>query len=94
MTPTELREFAAKLRQSDIAPTSNTLTAAGYLDAAAQELESQQAKIDALMLEFCPEALPPAQLEEWARHQQPVAGTEVLPSKVPQCCAAGVTVAA
>ncbi len=36
------------------------------------ELDAQQAKIDALMLEFCPEDMTPEQLAEWGRHQRPV----------------------
>lgn len=35
-------------------------------------LESKQAKIDALMLEFCPGEMPAAQAENWAKHQRPV----------------------
>lgn len=35
-------------------------------------LESKQAKIDALMLEFCPDEMPAAQIENWAKHQRPV----------------------
>lgn len=31
-----------------------------------------QAKIDALMLEYCPDEMSEAQKERWARHQQPV----------------------
>ena len=30
-----------------------------------------QAKIDALMLEYCPDEITPEQLDEWARHQKP-----------------------
>ena len=32
--------------------------------------ESLQAKIDALMLEYCPEDMTPEQVEEWGRHQR------------------------
>lgn len=35
-------------------------------------LESKQAKIDALMLEFCPGEMPAAQVGNWAKHQRPV----------------------
>jgi len=34
-------------------------------------IHGQQAKIDALMLEYCPDEMTPAQLEEWGRHQRP-----------------------
>ena len=41
-----------------------------------QELEAEvaakQAKIDALMMEFCPEDVTEEQYEEWAKHQKPV----------------------
>ncbi len=32
----------------------------------------QQAKIDELMLEYCPEDMTDAQYQEWERHQKPV----------------------
>ena len=35
-------------------------------------VEFQQAKIDSLMLEFCPEEMTAEQFEVWAAHQQPV----------------------
>lgn len=35
-----------------------------------QENEAKQAKIDALMLEFCPDEMPPEQVEEWRKHQR------------------------
>ena len=38
----------------------------------AAELESLQCKIDALMLEYCPDEMTEEQKVEWARHQQPV----------------------
>jgi len=34
--------------------------------------QALQAKIDALMLEYCPEDMTKEQLEEWAAHQKPV----------------------
>ena len=30
-----------------------------------------EAKIDALMLEYCPDEMTPEQLEEWGRNQRP-----------------------
>ena len=36
-----------------------------------REVKAMQAEIDALMLEFCPERMTPAQIKEWARHQKP-----------------------
>lgn len=35
-------------------------------------VNAKQAKIDALMLEFCPGEMSAEQREEWARHQAPV----------------------
>jgi hypothetical protein len=42
-----------------------------YADYAAllDELARRQAKIDALMLEFCPGEMTPEQVENWTRHQ-------------------------
>lgn len=34
--------------------------------------DAQQAKIDRLMLEHCPDEMTADQKEEWARHQQPL----------------------
>lgn len=35
-------------------------------------INSKQAKIDALMLEYCPDEMTPEQLEEWEKHQHVV----------------------
>lgn len=35
------------------------------------EIEALQAKIDSLMLEFCPEDMSQNQINEWAKHQKP-----------------------
>jgi hypothetical protein len=35
-------------------------------------VNSQQAKIDRLMLEYCPDEMTDEQLVEWAKHQKPV----------------------
>ena len=40
-------------------------------------IDHMQAKIDSLMLEFCPEDVTEEQLAEWARHQRPVDATFV-----------------
>lgn len=39
---------------------------------AADEIERLQSKVDALMLEYCPDEMSPEQKENWARHQVPV----------------------
>lgn len=33
--------------------------------------DSMQAKIDALMMEYCPDEMTPEQVEEWGKHQKP-----------------------
>lgn len=38
---------------------------------------SQQAEIDRLMLEFCPDEMTPEQVAEWAAHQKPEPNAEV-----------------
>lgn len=40
--------------------------------AAERELAEARAKIDALMLEYCPDEMTPGQVDEWARHQRPI----------------------
>ena len=40
------------------------------LQEAADEIERLQAKIDALMLEYCPDEMTPEQVSEWGRHQR------------------------
>lgn len=37
---------------------------------------AKQARIDALMLEYCPDEMTPEQVAEWARHQQPARSTD------------------
>ena len=39
---------------------------------AERELAEARAKIDALMLEYCPDEMTPGQVDEWARHQRPI----------------------
>lgn len=35
------------------------------------QVDALQAKVDALMLEFCPDEMTEQQIETWARHQRP-----------------------
>ena len=35
-------------------------------------IDEQQAKIDSLMLEYCPDEMTEEQLENWEKHQKPV----------------------
>lgn len=51
----------------------------GLSDSAANRLESLRkqfaeckARIDALMLEYCPDEMTPEQIKEWGRNQRPV----------------------
>jgi hypothetical protein len=39
-------------------------------------LDSKQAHIDALMLEYCPEDMTPEQVETWGNHQRAVEGSK------------------
>lgn len=49
------------------------------LAAANVKIAEQQAKIDALMLEYCPDAMTTEQLAEWARHQKASGSSGELP---------------
>jgi len=42
------------------------------LDRNADKIDSKQAQIDRLMMEYCPEEMTSEQTAEWTRHQQPV----------------------
>ena len=44
---------------------------AEQLAAAVTDANSKQARIDELMLEYCPDEMTPEQIEEWAKHQVP-----------------------
>jgi len=48
---------------------------------ARRTIEELQAKVDALMLEYCPDEMTAAQKENWARHQEPC-----QPPHRPSCC--------
>ena len=37
-----------------------------------EQLERKQAKIDSLMLEYCPDEMTKEQMDNWAKHQKPV----------------------
>lgn len=41
-----------------------------------REVAAKQARIDALMLEYCPDEMTPEQVAEWSRHQRPVSEHE------------------
>lgn len=44
---------------------------AEQLSAAKKDADSKQARIDELMLEYCPNEMSPEQIEEWEKHQVP-----------------------
>lgn len=37
-----------------------------------QDMDAKQAKVDELMLEYCPDEMTKEQLDNWAKHQSPV----------------------
>ena len=51
---------------------SRLAKACDYAMAQQRELNAKQAKIDALMLEYCPNEMTPEQIEEWGKHQRRV----------------------
>lgn len=51
------------------------------LNALREVWDCQQARIDALMLEHCPDEMSPEQLAEWERHQKPAGPIVHCPSK-------------
>lgn len=55
----------------DMTPEAMMLKAVERLAALKSERDALQARVDALMLEYCPDEMTPEQLEEWARHQKP-----------------------
>jgi hypothetical protein len=55
------QEVPAAIRAHDLTP---------YESAQDAEIAALQAKIDALMLEYCPSEMTPEQMAEWERHQK------------------------
>jgi hypothetical protein len=83
--PDQARAMAERLldatEESDLSHATHEVIAASaaLLVSLAEAMEADQAKIDALMLEYCPDDMTPEQREEWARHQSrsaPPASTE------------------
>jgi hypothetical protein len=60
-----VEKWAAFARESHESGVSNM-----YADFVA-EIERLQARVDSLMLEYCPSEMTDAQREEWAKHQRP-----------------------
>jgi len=55
--------------------TDLTMTMSEIIIEQKQQLAAAQARIDALMLEYCPDEMTKEQLVEWAKHQQIVVDT-------------------
>lgn len=71
----------AKLFKQAAADLSADVTRLGQELAAAVAREAaKQAKIDALMLEYCPDEMTQEQLAEWAAHQKPSPDQPEFPS--------------
>lgn len=51
-------------------------TAQAAVAAERAKAQALQAKLDALMLEHCPDEMTPEQLETWGKHQRPLSGAE------------------
>ena len=56
---------------TQVVPASDYDALADRVEAVERDAASKQARIDALMLEYCPDEMTPDQREEWARHQKP-----------------------
>lgn len=50
-----------------------------HFNAAMEDLAAAQAKIDSLMLEYCPDEMTPEQIENWGKHQKAVSDQTNLP---------------
>lgn len=78
--PEDYRTVRAIQWSDDGRETGHQFIPVGYMmHRAANEIEAKQAKIDALMLEYCPDEMTPAQLQNWASHQKPVPKDEEWP---------------
>ena len=52
----------------DFDPSTRVVENCRYM-AAIGEIQNMQARIDALMMEYCPEEMTPAQIANWEKHQ-------------------------
>lgn len=64
-----------KLKKSLDAEWARTQELLKSIEAKEAEIAAKQAKIDALMLEFCPDEMTPEQIEKWGENQK-VSGGE------------------
>jgi hypothetical protein len=67
------QDVPATIRAHDLTP---------YESAQDAEIAALQAKIDALMLEYCPSEMTPEQMAEWERHQKRSGATGSIDSKL------------
>lgn len=71
MIADEIRALAARCALLDATVADAIFALADRVEAVERDAASKQARIDALMLEYCPDEMTPDQREEWARHQKP-----------------------
>jgi len=57
----------------DCVTIDNAIT---MLEQKESDIKAKQAKIDALMFEYCPDEMTKEQVEEYAKHQQPIGEKE------------------
>ena len=58
------------INRIEIKIACNEMSAAQVFTQMKQHIDSKQAKIDALMFEFCPDEMTDKQLSEWEKHQK------------------------
>lgn len=60
----------AEILQNVIVPSGSPVVWASVARQLERELAAAQAKIDALMLEHCPDEMTPEQVANWGKHQR------------------------
>lgn len=73
----ELSGQLADLKAYAATRADEMLAATLQLAAALKDADAKQAKIDELMLEFCPDYMTLDQIAEWAKHQKPYKGDKL-----------------
>ena len=72
--PERMQEIRDALREADVLNNETGNLPLKAIEKLVAERDALQAKVDALMLEYCPDEMTPEQVEEWAKHQVPVDG--------------------
>ena len=72
MTPDQLRDLANMIECKGALSAKETAEHYRAHADALEETERLQARVDALMLEYCPDEMTPEQLAEWEKHQRAV----------------------